>query len=242
MDAAGTVQEYKKTQVAFDPRTKLLLLLSMNLLILLKTSMGYECAVMAFCETLLLVSGQWKRGMKFLIVFLMMAAAQVWMAPYLSASAYMIVSFFSVCIRKFLPCLMTGIWMVSTSKVSEFVAAMRKLHLPQTVIIPFSVVFRFFPTVKEEWESIRAAMKMRGIGISFKSVILSPASTMEYILVPLLVSAVKISEELSAAALSRGLDNPSPHTSLCKIGFHIEDIAAVAAMAGLLGSLLFFHI
>ena len=79
--------------------------------------------------------------------------------------------------------------------------------------IPLSVVFRYFPTIKEEWDSIRAAMKMRGIHIS-----------LEHIMVPLLMSAVNVSEELSAAALCRGLDSPEPHTSLVQVRFHFSDI------------------
>lgn len=240
MYAAKIMHAHKKVYVSFDPRTKLLLLLAMNLLILAGTSLLYECAVMLFCGAVLSASGQWERGMKFSAAFLILAAVQLWIAPYLSPSTYMVVSFFAVCIRKFIPCIMIGAWLVSTSKVSEFVAAMREMHLPQAAIIPFSVVFRFFPTVKEEWEAIRAAMKMRGIGMSFKGLIFSPASVLEYILVPLLVSAVKISEELSAAALSRGLDNPAPHTSLCRIGFHAADAAAIMIMAGMLGILLTF--
>lgn len=56
-------------------------------------------------------------------------------------------------------------------------------------------------------------MKMRGIHIS-----------LEHIMVPLLMSAVNVSEELSAAALCRGLDSPEPHTSLVQVRFHFSDI------------------
>ena len=56
-----------------------------------------------------------------------------------------------------------GYYLVSTTTVSEFVAAMERMHIPQKIVIPVSVVFRFFPTVKEEYAAIRDAMKMRGI-------------------------------------------------------------------------------
>lgn len=112
-----------------------------------------------------------------------------------------------------MPCFILGKWILTKTEVSEFVAVMWKLRLPQAAIIPLSVVFRYFPTIKEEWASIRAAMKMRGIHVS-----------LEHIMVPLLMPAVNVSEELSAAALCRGLDNPEPHTSLVQVRFHFSDI------------------
>ena len=43
-------------------------------------------------------------------------------------------------------------------------AAMERLRLPQKITIPLSVMFRFFPTVVEEYGAIGDAMRMRGIG------------------------------------------------------------------------------
>ena len=43
-------------------------------------------------------------------------------------------------------------------------------------------------------------------------------------MVPLLMSAVNVSEELSAAALCRGLDSPEPHTSLVQVRFRFSDV------------------
>ena len=48
----------------------------------------------------------------------------------------------------------------------------------------------------------------------------------EYRLVPLMVSVVKIGDELSAAALTRGLGAPVRRTNVCQIGFHFQDVVA----------------
>lgn len=78
----------------------------------------------------------------------------------------------------------------------------------------------FFPTISEEYRAIRDAMKMRGIRMGGKN----PFLMVEYRLVPLMVSVVKIGDELSAAALTRGLGAPVKRTNVCKIGFHIQDL------------------
>lgn len=62
--------------------------------------------------------------------------------------------------------------------------------------------------------------------------------SLEHIIVPLLMSAVNISEEFSAAALCRGLDQPGKHTSLCPVSFRLPDkivltTAVVLAVAAL---------
>ena len=98
-------------------------------------------------------------------------------------------------------------------QVSEFVAAMERMHVPQKIVIPVSVVFRFFPTVREEYAAIRDAMKMRGI-----TTLRSPMKMLEYRIVPLMMSVAKIGEELSAAALTRGLGAPRSARIFVKLG------------------------
>ena len=90
-------------------------------------------------------------------------------------------------------------------------------------MIPMSVIFRFFPTISEEYQAIRDAMKMQGIRFGGKN----PFLMLEYRLVPLMVSVVKIGDELSAAALTRGLGAPVKRTNVCQIGFHVQDLIAI---------------
>lgn len=203
----------EKREVKFDLRTKLMLILVVNLFLLLSHSLIFELVLVFGCLLLITIDGQAKSAFHFLIVFLIMLGIDQLLTPYISGFFFTLVSFITVALRKFLPCFILGKWILTKTEVSEFVAVMWKLRLPQTAIIPLSVVFRYFPTIKEEWASIRAAMKMRGIHVS-----------LEHIMVPLLMSAVNVSEELSAAALCRGLDSPEPHTSLVQVRFRFSDV------------------
>jgi energy-coupling factor transport system permease protein len=130
-----------------------------------------------------------------------------------------------------LPGFVMGYYLISTTTVSEFVAAMERMHIPQKIVIPVSVVFRFFPTVREEYAAIRDAMKMRGI-----TTLRSPMKMMEYRIVPLMMSVAKIGEELSAAALTRGLGTPRKRTNICEIGFGPLDVLfAIVSIFGWAG-------
>lgn len=203
----------KKREVKFDLRTKLMLILVVNLFLLLSHSLIFELFLVFGCLFLITVDGQTEAAFHFLIAFLAMLGIDQLLTPHLSGFFFTLVSFITVALRKFLPCFILGRWILTGTEVSEFVAVMWRVRLPQTAIIALSVVFRYFPTIKEEWGSIRAAMKMRGIHVSI-----------EHIMVPLLMSAVNVSEELSAAALCRGLDNPGAHTSLVQVKFRLLDI------------------
>ena len=110
-------------------------------------------------------------------------------------------------------------YVVTTTTVSEFIAGMERLHIPNQVAIPMAVMFRFFPTVMEEWHAIGDAMKMRGIRLRGGKA----GSILEYRLVPMLMCSVKIGEELSAASLTRGLGGPVKRTNICDIGIHVQD-------------------
>lgn len=203
-----------RREVKFDLRTKLMLILVVNLFLLLSHALVFELVLVFGCLLLITIDGQPRSAFHFLIAFFVMLGIDQLVTPHMNGFAFTLISFITVALRKFLPCFILGKWILTKTEVSEFVAVMWKLRLPQTAIIPLSVVFRYFPTLKEEWASIRAAMKMRGIHIS-----------LEHIMVPLLMSAVNVSEELSAAALCRGLDNPGTHTSLVQVKFSYYDIA-----------------
>ena len=93
------------------------------------------------------------------------------------------------------------------------------MHVPEKIVIHRVRGVSFLPTVKEEYAAIRDAMKMRGI-----TTLRSPMKMLEYRVVPLMMSIAKIGEELSCAALTRGLGAPQKRTNICKIGFGPLDI------------------
>ena len=91
--------------------------------------------------------------------------------------------------------------------------------MPRTITIPMSVMFRLFPTIGAEWKSIRRAMGMRGISLGG----VRAGLLLEYQMVPMMTSSIRIGEELSASALTRGLGAPVKRTNICRIGFRVQD-------------------
>ena len=213
----------EKQGLVLDPRTKLLLLLTMSVFVL--GSAGGEKIdnlLPVFCVLpgiLLLTARKFLRALVYAAVYLSALAASIWLLPVTTGVVnYLLLATCGI-ITRFLPGIMMAAYLVSTTTVSEFTAAMLRLHISEKIIIPLSVMFRFFPTVMDEAASINAAMRMRDIRLGGKNA----GKMLEYRLVPLMTCCVKIGEELSAAALTRGLGGEVRRTNICKIGFHFAD-------------------
>lgn len=111
-------------------------------------------------------------------------------------------------------CVLSGLLLLRTSSMQKMIAAMYTLHLPQGFIIAMSTTLRYFPALKEEFVHINAAMKLQNI---------SWASRLECTVVPLIVSAVNTSDEIAAAAVARGIENPGKKTSEITLHMGISD-------------------
>lgn len=211
-----------------DPRSKILLMLCVGLVTILSGQspvMNILKIVLALLPfVLMLAAGEMRRALICFLSYVACYTAAALLLPRVSGFANLMLSAIVVVITRFLPVIMIAWYAVSTTKVSEFMAATKKMHITQKLVIPLSVVFRFLPTVKEETAAINDAMRMRGVQFGGGKA----GDILEYRLVPMMVCCVKIGEELSAAALTRGLGAPVKRTNICRIGFHAADFAAIA--------------
>lgn len=124
---------------------------------------------------------------------------------------------------RILPSVAIAAYAVKTTTVSELISGMERIHMPKEVTIPLTVMFRFFPTVFQESEAISDAMKMRGIKLGGKK----SSKILEYKLIPMITCSVKIGEELSAAAITRGLGAPVKRTNICQLKFNFADVVLI---------------
>lgn len=210
-----------------DPRTKLLLLFTSSVFVVgnagEKWMIAFYWILVYLPVLLLLVEKEWKAGLISVAIyvgsFFAQKALQHDLTPLESALALML-----YIVTKILPTVILARYIVKTTKVSEFLAAMHRLHVTDKLTIPISVIFRFFPTVAEESKAINDAMRMRGIEMGAKKA----AEAVEYRMVPLIASCSIIGEELSAAAMTRGLDVGKKRSCIWNIRFGFFDWAIMA--------------
>ena len=70
--------------------------------------------------------------------------------------------------HKVYPCGMLSGIVISTTKVSEFLSAMNRVHAPKKLVIPLAVMLRYIPTIQEDWRFIKDAMRLRDVSPSLK--------------------------------------------------------------------------
>ena len=96
-------------------------------------------------------------------------------------------------------------WISSKLNVSKLISSLHKMKLPMSIVVALAVIFRFSPTVKSEFISIKNTMKLRGVGINAKNIFLHPIKTAEYAFIPLFIRSIKIADAISVSAMTRGL-------------------------------------
>ena len=228
--------------IKLDPRTKLFLFLLISVFTL--GGAGGEAASVlapvlnAAPFILLLATGQWGHFALYAAVYFIAYIVEVDILPLLSGGWAIACIFYVGAFARFMPSIIMGFFVISSTTVSEFVSGMEKMHIPPTFTIPLSVMFRFFPTVLEEMRAINDAMRMRGIRFGGGDI----GRMLEYRLIPMMICSVKIGEELSSASLTRGLGAPVKRTNMCRIGFGFWDYVFFALAAGYLAGLVLLSI
>ena len=212
----------QQAKLILDPRTKLFLVLCMGLSIALPVPMYVEAVNITFFACLFFLNGQAKTAVKLLLFFGVLAALSY--VPQDAGFLGGIVLPAAFMVRRFMLPIVAGKYLIDSTPIGLLMSALEKLKVPQSLVITLSVMFRFFPTLGEEYRCIKNAMKMRGIGLNALNIVLHPLVTLEYVMVPLLSSASRIGDELAAAGHTKGVDAPGKKVRYKTARFGIGDI------------------
>ena len=160
----------KRTGITFDPRTKMFLLLTVAVFVLGGAG-GKNVDLLApmLCVLpviLFLLAGKWKRAFTYTLIYTAAYLCFWYFGPRTTGIVNFLLLAICGILSRFLPGIMLGMYLIETTTVSEFTAAMSKMHVTDKITIPLSVMFRFFPTVADEFSSINAAMRMRDIRLA----------------------------------------------------------------------------
>lgn len=234
---AGPGQRTVHRGVRTDPRTKLALLVLFAAATFLAPSWQYELVIMAAAAAFGMISGRWAYPLAMLAVYGLVVAgmtASAGISP--GGLSTMLLSFFML-VRKVFPCALVAGVVVSTTRIGEFMAALGRLRIPRSVVIPLAVMLRYLPVIREDWRFITDAMRMRGVSPTPLGLLRSPGRTAECLYVPMLMSASDVADELSIASVARGIENPQRRTCLVPIAFSPADAIVLAlGLAVLLGT------
>lgn len=178
--------------------------------------------------------GPWVKGMQLMLVYAVMLAITM-LLPSTSNTALSFIAMVAVGLRMMYPPLIAGSYMFVTTSISELTCALRKLRVPESAIVTFTVTMRFFPTAREDFRQIRSAISMRDVTSGPLGLLSHPARSLEYMLIPLLMNSTQVAQDLTMAALTKGITLPGRHTSLASIRLRALDWCYMAVCTVLLG-------
>lgn len=209
--------------ISFDPRTKLVLLIFTVIIATLANRILYQGVLIALIAIIGILSREYRYSIisigAYMIMILLLQFCQ---SGSVGALATMLLAWLGLMFQVF-PCGMLAGIIIRTTKMGEFLAALNKLHIPKKIVIPLAIMIRYIPTIREDWQFIKDAMKMRDVSPSFIGLLTHPGMTVECLYVPLLLAASKAADELTIASVTRGIENPKKRTSLTNISFGLQD-------------------
>ncbi len=213
-----------------DPRMKLLIVILITVMTFITESTVLFMYYYALIFVLIFTSKLYKSGGRLLlfisVLFILQLLGQNIQNKGFRDSYIAIV----ILIQRLSVFVAMGVWASSKMKVGTFVTALENMRVPKGMTITTAVVLRYIPTVKQEFYYIRSTMELRGIGLNFKNIILHPIKTFEYSFVPLIIRCMTIADELSASAMTRGLDLDTKRIPIIDVKIKAVDVVVTVAV------------
>lgn len=156
--------------------------------------------------------------------------------PALSA----VIPAFLMMLLRILPVYLSLRLLISRAPMNELFYTLEKLHVPRALSIPLMVVYRYVPTILLEFKYVKESLKMRGLNFSLQNLSHCMAAAENYV-VPLLARSEKISEELSAAALCKGLSASRKRSCCTDVRLAPTDYICILTMLCIIGALLYLN-
>ena len=220
-------------QSFLDPRTKLALIITVSGLLIQCSMVGWEIAlnvVLLAVPIVFLIAGKrYGKGIFYALLFLLNVIIAVVVIPQVGRSwTVLLGAMVAICI-KVMPGLVLGFHIMGTIEAADLIAALEKTHMPKALTWTISIVFRFFPTAKEELSATIDGIRVRGHRLS--SLLFHPIDALTFVFVPLIVSVVSIGDELVMATLTKGFSIHGARTSIADPVLRLQDYGAFALMA-----------
>lgn len=225
-----------------DPRIKLLIFLSGSVVALNCYRLTPQLVYGAFLCAVLALCGKKIDGLKIFCIWTFFAFLRICIT--LSGKGHPLliglVQGLSTLVMFSLPILISLMLLIQTTRINHLLAALQSMKMPSFVMIPLAVLLRFIPTVQDEWNGIQKAMAFRNISLDADAILRAPTKTVEYILIPLLFSCIAVIEEMTAAALARGLDSERRRTSSAVVRMTSPDYIVLAGLIAVVSFALYF--
>ena len=222
-----------KYSLKIDFRIKILMTLIIPLCLIIGNLPGKSLLaamlISFFPCILMLISGKIKGSVKGIILIVFAVIAQKYLFEASTGFINSLLLLLVIMALRMLPGILMGMYAFTTTDMNEIISSLKKLHFSDHVVIPVTVMARFFYTCSIDYRQIKDAMYIDGL--TTLRLILHPVKFLEYGIVPLLMVLTRTADEVATAALTRGLEVGQERTYMSDNRLKAIDIFCVLIMA-----------
>ncbi|GAB3759313.1 energy-coupling factor transporter transmembrane component T [Microlunatus parietis] len=214
-----------------DPRTKLALVLATSLTVMAPGGLIFVPAALLLGVALAATERAWRRLIILPAAALGLAGVAYLLPPVAPHPAIGALGVAAAYFLRFVAVGGVAAHLIASTPPAELTAALRAVRVPRVVTVPTAVMLRFVPVITAEAAAVHDAMRLRGIG-GWAGLVRHPVRSIERFTVPVIAASLRVGEDLSAAALLRGLGSRHRPTSMRPPRFGPADLLLLILVAG----------
>lgn len=207
------------TKKELDPRTVLGIVFTFIFLgLAINKPLSSHFLLMA-CNIYLITTKSYRESILYSTIYIVIAGLMFYIRYIPNNTVALTMVSLSYFVQKFSIAMMMITFLRKKTSISYVVSAMQTMRFPNVIAIPFIVIFRYMPTLKEDYKYLKDSLKIRGIRTSGVRFFIHPIQSIEFMIVPILFRSIRVAEELSDSVLLRGIENYKNRTNIYPLRF-----------------------
>lgn len=175
--------------------------------------------LLLICNIYLITSKAYRECVLYSVIYIIIAGLMFYIYHIPNTTLALTIVSISYFVQKFVIAVMMIEFLKRKTSMPYVISAMQTMKFPNAVAIPFIVILRYMPTLKEDYGYLKDSLKIRGIRTSGIEFFIHPIRSLEFMIVPILFRSIRVAEELSTSVLLRGIENYKNRTNIYPLKF-----------------------
>ena len=175
--------------------------------------------LLLICNIYLITSKAYRECVLYSVIYIIIAGLMFYIHHIPNTTLALTIVSISYFVQKFVIAVMMIEFLKRKTSMPYVISAMQTMKFPNAVAIPFIVILRYMPTLREDYGYLKDSLKIRGIRTSGIEFFIHPIRSLEFMIVPILFRSIRVAEELSTSVLLRGIENHKNRTNIYPLKF-----------------------
>jgi len=175
--------------------------------------------LLLICNIYLITSKAYRECVLYSVIYIIIAGLMFYIYHIPNTTLALTIVSISYFVQKFVIAVMMIEFLKRKTSMPYVISAMQTMKFPNAVAIPFIVILRYMPTLREDYGYLKDSLKIRGIRTSGIEFFIHPICSLEFMIVPILFRSIRVAEELSTSVLLRGIENYKNRTNIYPLKF-----------------------